>query len=81
MERNDIINSFEYKVSKEAVKRYMEKGIDVSSFEDGAEFAQKLIYNKVIAWLETEWEDLGIKWQRGVQSAEIIEQFKKDFGL
>lgn len=42
MERNDIINSFEYKVSKEAVKRVRD-GIDIPSFEDGAEFAQKLI--------------------------------------
>lgn len=50
MERNDIINSFEYKVSKEAVERAKD-GIDIPSFEDGAEFAKKLIYSGVIEWL------------------------------
>lgn len=50
MERNDIINSFEYKVSKEAIERAKD-GIDIPSFEDGAEFAQKLIYSDVIKWL------------------------------
>lgn len=32
---------------------------------------------KAMLWFETEWEDLGIKWLRGVQSAEIIDQFEK----
>jgi hypothetical protein len=37
--------------------------------------------SKASLWLETEWEDLGIKWQRGVQSAEIIDQFEKAMEL
>lgn len=36
---------------------------------------------KASLWLETEWEDLGIKWQRGAQSAEIIDQFEKAMEL
>lgn len=37
--------------------------------------------DKASLWLETEWEDLGITWLRGAQSAEIIDQFEKAMGL
>lgn len=36
---------------------------------------------KASLWLETEWEDLGIKWVRGAQAAEIIGQFEKAMEL
>ena len=42
---------------------------------------QLLDPDKVIEWLKTEWEDLGINWVRGVYADEIIDKFKKDFGL
>lgn len=72
MERNDIINSFEYKVSREAVERAKD-GIDIPSFEDGAEFAQKLIYSNVIKWLEHMFP--------AAAPAGLITKFKKDFNL
>lgn len=72
MERNDIINSFEYKVSKEAVKRAKD-GIDIPSYEEGAEFAQKLIYSDVIKWL-------GHMFPADTYVG-IITKFKKDFEL
>lgn len=77
MERNDIINSFEYKVSREAVERAKD-GIDIPSFEDGAEFAQKLIYNAVVEWL---YDQACQGWIEDVEVDIFVNRFKKDFGL
>lgn len=76
MERNDIINSFEYKVSKEAVERAKD-GIDIPSFEDGAEFAQKLIFSDVIEWL---YDQACQGWIEDVEVDKFVEKFKKHFG-
>lgn len=45
----------------------------IQTFADGMEAG----IAKASLWLGTEWEDLGIHWVRGAQSAEIVEQFEK----
>lgn len=76
MKRDDIINSFEYKVSREAVERAKD-GIDIPSFEDGAEFAQKLIYSNVIEWL---YDQACRGWIEDVEVEKFVDKFKKHFG-
>lgn len=84
MAREDVVNSYGYKVAKASVdysQKYAKddklQGIVMDTFEDAAEFGYDLAVEKACEWFESNCTHLVLMKGEYYDSKEIVEQFKK----
>ena len=84
MTREDVVNSYGYKVAKASVdysQKYAKddelQGIVIDTFEDAAKFGYNLAIEKACEWLNENMNDVGIRFMRGDEIKDIVDLFRK----